>query len=305
MTLTWTGVRCIAALCGLPFASLALVGLCAGSTLPGSLARHLAIPALVPVLVLAAIAPGWWLRTVLLASAVAITIPWLIALRQVPCAPAPVPTAAAFAVASFNCYDLNPNRAAMVMAVADVEADIIALQEVSNSDEQHLIERFPYRAWPHGDGLYQTALVSRYPILTWHLHAFHGYACVEALIATPTGAVRVLAAHVQSPRSGASRANQLSQLQQIAALAASTSGALILLADCNATPADPVWRQLCHGAGLQRPPWGWPATWPAWLGPFGLAIDHVLVRGVALGPLRTLEIPGSDHRGIIAVVQLQ
>lgn len=186
---------------GLPFVVLALTGWSFSSTWLGSQALHLAIPALLPLLFLAGIAPDWRLRTVLLLGALAIVLPWLLARWQVPCAPAP--TAVSFTVASLNCFVHNQRRPELLAALEALEVDFAALQEVVDADEAMIAGRFPHRAWPH--------------------------------------------------------------------------------------------------AG---PPWSWPATWPAWLGPFGLAIDHVLVRDVALGRMRSVNLPGSDHRGVIAAAQV-
>lgn len=296
---TW---RSILAWCGVPFAVLALIGLCASSTWLGALALHLGEPSLLPMLLLVAIAPGWRLRSLLLTGAVAVLAPWLLALAEVPCAPAP--SAASFTVASLNCYDFNRDRPALRAGVAALTVDIAALQEVTNADEAPIAERFPNRVWPHGDDLFRTALVSRFPIRSSRIHSLEGYACIEAVVATPAGDVRVFAGHLHSPLLPWQRESQRRQFRQLAGLVAGAPGPVLVLADCNATPADPLWRSFCRDARLQRPPWLWPGSWPSWLGPLGLPIDHVLGRGVALGRLHPVPLPGSDHRGVMAAVQL-
>jgi endonuclease/exonuclease/phosphatase (EEP) superfamily protein YafD len=45
-----------------------------------------------------------------------------------------------------------------------------------------------------------------------------------------------------------------------------------------------------------------PATWPTWVGPLGIAIDHILARDLALGPVTAHALPGSDHRWVVATV---
>ena len=52
------------------------------------------------------------------------------------------------------------------------------------------------------------------------------------------------------------------------------------------------------GQGLSPP---FPADWR--LPPF-VAIDHVLTRGCTATSLRTIKIPGSDHRGLVATVMI-
>jgi endonuclease/exonuclease/phosphatase (EEP) superfamily protein YafD len=52
------------------------------------------------------------------------------------------------------------------------------------------------------------------------------------------------------------------------------------------------------GAGIKP-------TFPAdsWLPPF-IAIDHILTRSCTATSLRTIKIPGSDHRGLAATVMI-
>jgi len=46
----------------------------------------------------------------------------------------------------------------------------------------------------------------------------------------------------------------------------------------------------------------WPTAWPRWL---GVQIDHVLVSGgVRAAAARVLDLPGSDHRALLARVVL-
>jgi len=47
-------------------------------------------------------------------------------------------------------------------------------------------------------------------------------------------------------------------------------------------------------------------TFPAdsWLPPL-LAIDHILTRNCAATSVRSVPIPGSDHRGIVATVMVR
>jgi endonuclease/exonuclease/phosphatase (EEP) superfamily protein YafD len=65
-----------------------------------------------------------------------------------------------------------------------------------------------------------------------------------------------------------------------------------------------MWRSFTAHTGLRRAPGPAPATWPAALGPCGIAIDHVLVRGAALSPVTAFTVPGSDHRGLRATVSI-
>lgn len=92
-------------------------------------------------------------------------------------------------------------------------------------------------------------------------------------------------------------------------IAASAGGPVWLAADLNATPDNLDFHRLLHGgyddaarqagAGLTR-------TYPsdARLLPPVFAIDHMLTHGCRATSVRTLHIPGSDHRALAAAVVL-
>jgi endonuclease/exonuclease/phosphatase (EEP) superfamily protein YafD len=86
------------------------------------------------------------------------------------------------------------------------------------------------------------------------------------------------------------------------------SGAYIVAGDVNATLDHASLRAAVNGAQDVAAGCGqgfvatWPSAWPRWL---GVQIDHVFTRG---GPraagLRVLDLPGSDHRALLAQVVL-
>ena len=85
-------------------------------------------------------------------------------------------------------------------------------------------------------------------------------------------------------------------------------GAVIVAGDLNSTIDMRPFRGLLRngyrdaaeqsGAGIKPT---FPADWR--LPPF-VAIDHVLTRGCTATSLRTIKIPGSDHRGLVATVMI-
>jgi endonuclease/exonuclease/phosphatase (EEP) superfamily protein YafD len=81
---------------------------------------------------------------------------------------------------------------------------------------------------------------------------------------------------------------------------------LVLMGDFNAAPWSRRMRQVEQKHGLRHAPFP-VATWPVEAGPFGLPIDHVLVRGraelVSVDPWGAHL--GSNHRGLKAKLALQ
>lgn len=92
---------------------------------------------------------------------------------------------------------------------------------------------------------------------------------------------------------------------------AATPGAQVVAGDFNATRDHRPFRDLlaagfsdCADIAAKRP---WPGfTWPANRRyPPIMRLDHILVSpGLTVSETRTVQIPGTDHRGVLAVLNL-
>ena len=78
-------------------------------------------------------------------------------------------------------------------------------------------------------------------------------------------------------------------------------GPLIVAGDFNATPFTPAFKRFRARLGLDLPHYA-PATYPAFAGPLGIAIDHILTRGLRFERIEALPSRGSDHRGLFAQI---
>jgi endonuclease/exonuclease/phosphatase (EEP) superfamily protein YafD len=85
-------------------------------------------------------------------------------------------------------------------------------------------------------------------------------------------------------------------LERVASHCARIEGPLLLAGDFNLTPWSPFYSDFIRATGLVNAARGRLATWPAWLGPLGIPIDHALLRG-SLSLVRIASGPdlGSDH----------
>ncbi len=100
--------------------------------------------------------------------------------------------------------------------------------------------------------------------------------------------------------------------RQADALRSLTEGTpkVVVAGDCNATPAWPLYRRirrfLDDGVATRARTTGERprATWgPIPDGPRLLRIDHVFVRGIIVTEVRRVDIPGSDHAGVLVALQ--
>lgn len=221
-------------------------------------------------------------------------------LRAAHAAEAPRPAAPGRSAATANLLFHQDGQAAAVAAATATAADLLLLIETQPATREALRgdPRWPHQAWENPRRVGGIGLLSRWPMRARATELADAVA-IDARVDAPEGSLRVIALHTWSPRDGRRVARNRRQLEELAGLAATEPGPLLVLGDLNATPATPGFAAL-REAGLQAPAGGGVRTWPAFLGPAGIAIDHILGRRIALGEARAVAIPGSDHRGVIA-----
>ncbi|MFN8390823.1 MAG: endonuclease/exonuclease/phosphatase family protein [Bdellovibrionota bacterium] len=97
------------------------------------------------------------------------------------------------------------------------------------------------------------------------------------------------------------------QLQEISRFIKTRSTPWIVMGDLNTTPWSAAGRQFLRSADLEeaRKGFGPLATWPSFLGPFGIPLDHILLsRNLVASEVYTVPIRGSDHLGLFAVAHV-
>jgi endonuclease/exonuclease/phosphatase (EEP) superfamily protein YafD len=110
----------------------------------------------------------------------------------------------------------------------------------------------------------------------------------------------LVAAHPWPPISPAKAVERDRYLARIVSLVRSIDGPVLVAGDLNTTPWSHVFTDFVAAANLTgREP---VATWPAPLGRFGIPIDHILGRRVAIDSTTVGPSLGSDHRPIIAEI---
>jgi endonuclease/exonuclease/phosphatase (EEP) superfamily protein YafD len=211
-------------------------------------------------------------------------------------------------IATANVQFYNHDRTATLAAIAALDRDLVALQEVTAGDEAALRgnPRWPFQVWSGRTDVTRVALLSSRRIVTHRFHTFDGAAVVEALVDLGESPLRVFVIHPAAPvdpESTRRRDRQLAMLAQELSVERHPEP-VVVLGDFNLTSGTAMWRSFVGYTGLARGPGSAPATWPALVGPLGIAIDHILVRGATLAPLERLAIPGSDHAGLASVIAI-
>jgi endonuclease/exonuclease/phosphatase (EEP) superfamily protein YafD len=219
---------------------------------------------------------------------------------------------------SANLYEgmADPDR---LVRSAREQADVVAFQELTPQEADRLSRAgldatFPYRWLEARDGAGGVGIWSRFPIETPRRIGGYTFAFLTAHIrvAGVSTDPTVVVAHVAGPwplpiddwRRDLTRLP--ATLSEVGDQAGASS--VIVATDLNSTTDMRPFRALLgngyrdaaeqSGAGIKP-------TFPAdsRLPPV-VVIDHILTRNCTATSLRTLKIPGSDHRGLVATISI-
>ncbi|RJK97806.1 endonuclease/exonuclease/phosphatase family protein [Vallicoccus soli] len=271
------------------------------------------VPLLAPGLLLVLLAAGLLRARPLAAAAAALLllqVAW--AAPQVAPHPAPPRGAADLTVMTANVEVGRADPDAVVAAVRDHAVDVLVLVELTTGladrlDAAGLARELPERVVEAREGAAGAAVYARTPLRPAGLVGGTTFPAPVAALELPGRAPLLVAAvHPVSPRpetEGAWRGD----LRRLAAWSRGAGERVVVAGDLNATRDHGPFRALL-GTGLVDAAEGGPGalvrpTWPADLGvPPLVRIDHVLVREGAAVPTgsRTVALPGTDHRAVVA-----
>ena len=258
--------------------------------------RHLLVLSLLPVPLLR---QRWWLLS--LVSVSILMIPFF----------NPVATRANSALQSgerliiANCSIATSVADSAAHTLSDLDPDVVVVIESTPRMVRALTARLPEHHVMVDDGpigaAYGVAILSRRPF-THVAHLVRGNPVIEAVIGEGPDQWRLITCHPCPPvgRNGFTWRNQVFEI--VAELASANDLPTVVCGDFNSTSASPWFKAMCERGGLEMapsPPRTWPQPWTA----FGIAIDHILVRGaIERSALERVPLPGSDHSGVMTTV---
>jgi endonuclease/exonuclease/phosphatase (EEP) superfamily protein YafD len=205
-----------------------------------------------------------------------------------------------------NLYVLNPDPARAGRAVRALDADVVVVPELSLAGldglrASGLLDDLPYSVARLGAREETVGLFSRLPLADVTTRSVGGRALPRANVEVGGRQVRLVAAHPLPPL-GALTQVWRDSLLDLADEVEDLDGPTVVLGDFNADRDHEAFRAVLDagyrdahdavGRGLART---WPATLPL------LHLDHVLVDdGLRVERVREVEVPGSDHLGVVA-----
>jgi endonuclease/exonuclease/phosphatase (EEP) superfamily protein YafD len=271
-----------------------------------------------------AAATSWWLALLLSAPA-ATLLAWQLpparrpnrTVARLPQAPDPEPGALSLRVLTLNLLGGKADPAAVVREIERHRVDVLVLQELTSEMVDRLAEagvdaRLPFCHLDPRPAANGTGLWARWPLAPLPpvpgLEAAAPRARVEPVAGWP---VTLTGVHPRPPTHRRVRRWQR-ELAALRAALVATGGQQVIAGDFNTSRDHRPFRDLldagfleCTDAARLRP---WPAfTWPAggWI-PSVMRLYHVLVSqaGATVCASRIVQVPGTDHRGVLAVIEL-
>jgi endonuclease/exonuclease/phosphatase (EEP) superfamily protein YafD len=230
--------------------------------------------------------------------------------RWWPRADTATPTAEPFVVASANIYVQNRSDEEATATLAEIDADVLAVVELTPQarsvlDGEGLVDRYPHHIEDPQRGGFGSAIYSKFPILDSEVLDLQGATMSRASIDAPGGPVTVVAVHTLQPLNGLGPIR--GQLELLGDVAERSGEPVIFAGDFNATRQHAAFRGLLerglHDAHLERGR-GLATSWPVnrRVPPFAL-IDHIVMSPeLATLDVRELDVPGSDHRAVVATL---
>jgi endonuclease/exonuclease/phosphatase (EEP) superfamily protein YafD len=305
-----------------------LVARAAGGESPDPVPRLAALTPVATPFAVAGVAvaavTSWWLALLLSAPAVTL-LAWQLPPARRPdeeaTGGAPLPDAGpevlSLRVLTLNVKKGRADPVAIVREIKQHEVDVLVMPELTPDMVPRLADAgvdtlLPFRHLDPSQGPNGTGLWARWPLTP--LPSVPGLvsaaprARVEPVDGRP---VTLTGVHPRPPlRLRARRWRQ--ELAALRSALVATDGQQVVAGDFNASRDHRPFRDLlaagfldCADAARRRP---WPGfTWPADVRiPPVMRLDHVLVSraGATVSESRVIHVPGTDHRGVLAVIEL-
>ncbi len=206
----------------------------------------------------------------------------------------------------WNVNTANTRHGEVAAFLQRSDVDVILLLETDDiwlSAMRDALDKYPYYAAAPRKDNFGIGLFSKLPIVGGiEAMGAVGLPAIRATLIKDGCELTLVGVHAVPPKSAEFAAHRNDLFDSLADSVPRVDGPVVLLGDLNATPWSPYFRDLLTRTGLSdgRRGFGIKATWPSFLGPLGIPIDHclvsdeVIVEDFQLGPSA-----GSDHRALV------
>lgn len=212
-------------------------------------------------------------------------------------------------IAQMNVHQANSSFADVVAVARTKGADLITFQEVDAQWEAALVDGladlYPYHLIQTANDNYGIAVFSRSPLEDAVVFDLSGLPAISAMLRVGPLHVQVISVHLRSPEGFADLEQRNTQWTMVSGIVKKCSGAVIVVGDLNTVPWDDAAKRFTGNTSMA---WGTrplASTWPSVAGFSMIPLDHVLTSpGLCATETHTFLIPGSDHRGLSAAIEV-
>jgi len=231
--------------------------------------------------------------------------------------PEPKESSSRFRVLLFNMNANNTAYPCIIDRIESLQPDLLVVCEANEHlthRMDHLHDRYSHRLeagrWPGSTllGASGTILWSRFPMETAKVHTLDTakIQILEAIVKIEDNPVQVFAMHSHSPVNFSQTRRRNASLNEVSTLLNPDLPTLVI-GDLNNTLWSASIRRFARENHLTSAfqSTGIEATWPAFLSPFGIAIDHLFHSSeIHCLAVKTHPGCGSDHRMLCSELQI-
>lgn len=227
--------------------------------------------------------------------------------------PNPETSAPVLRVLQANVYYHGNDPEALLRLVRETHPDMVLLQEVDDKwkallkplEEVYTHHRYSPRYTEGGLDLAQFWSLETRSVTDLH---GEGLPAVETILPINGRTLRVLNAHTASPFTRGRAERYHTQMDLLAQYVARQEHPVLLAGDLNAGPWSKPYKNLLERSTLSsaRKGFGALGTWPSFLGPLRIALDHLLVSdGIQVLQCQVGPGIGSDHRPLLTELKVE
>ncbi|WP_300768295.1 endonuclease/exonuclease/phosphatase family protein [uncultured Bifidobacterium sp.] len=220
-------------------------------------------------------------------------------------------------VMTANVYRGHADAQTIVDIVRDQRVEVLTLQEttpkfVTALKKAGIEDYLPYSVVSSADGTYGNGLWSAAALANPsddEVDSLSSFMPAGTVDFANGRSVRFVSVHTTSPKPG-NWTMWRTSLEDVAKLGSTTGKRYVLMGDFNSTVDHTPFRELLGSRfsdAAYESGHGFTFTWPAnrsWLPAFS-GIDHVVIdKRITAGQVTVVSIPGSDHKGLLATLQI-
>ena len=218
-----------------------------------------------------------------------------------------------FRVVSINVRASNTQYSQVLRSARDIDPDLLLLLELTDSwhhEATRLESAYPFaHYYPRSDN-YGIALLSRHPVVNAELIRVGSSDLPLLHAGLEIDGVRVdfIGVHLQWPLGKSRTDERNSQLRALGDLLANADVPTIVAGDFNTTPWSDSFQAMISESGGERLSYGhgFSPTWPTFLPPFLIPIDHIVVSSdLQITAKFSGSDVGSDHLPLVADIRFR